>query len=480
MNKILKYAGAVMAAALILTGCSSVSDVSNASKNESTYSSTVSDISSSGNLFSEAYSEAVSEHYSLKNELIAKISAAKEVLNETTQDMLDGTGYLEALENCVDEAENFLNSNTLSAGSATDDVTAESVDEVISTNSKISEYTYSITILMNNVEESRQRYKDTHKSEIILCNIISGYPSYYEFFSINPDSGEKTKISTFKLSQRVTSNNTGRKWWNFLSNVGLSKFAPLKGMASADYKYLACTRYAEDTGEYHAGWYDEDNRYYDVTEFTDSVKGDFEEPVQQIAIGFTDDGHFVFAEIPKKDFFLVGGYHTFSSEWKVYQVDVSTNRSAVKNSMKPYSGVADLQGDGWDWLGENCEVTDWIDSDHCIINYPEEVSYSKIKRWGVRLLDKTTGEAASFIPGEVRTNWSGVVSPDGKSVAFLSAGEYTGDASVYYVSIDGGNPIKLCDGISMGRTLNSNVPSRLNNVDTVYGNADYAFLLDWT
>ncbi len=95
------------------------------------------------------------------------------------------------------------------------------------------------------------------------------------------------------------------------------------------------------------------------------------------------------------------------------------------------------------------------------------------------LFDKNTSEKISLIPGEVRTNWSGVVSPDGKSVAFLSAGK-SEDAAIYSVPIDGGTPVKLCDGISTGRNAQSNVPSRVNDNGGVYGKGGYSFLLDWT
>lgn len=77
--------------------------------------------------------------------------------------------------------------------------------------------------------------------------------------------------------------------------------------------------------------------------------------------------------------------------------------------MKSYDSLDKLQGDNWEWLEENCEVTDWIDETHCIVNYPEEAvdlmfGDMRIDRWGVRIFDTQTKEYSSVIPGETRTN----------------------------------------------------------------------------
>ncbi len=307
--------------------------------------------------------------------------------------------------------------------------------------------------------------------------------------SVDPKNGQKNTISSFTLYQRVTSKSDGRKWINVLSNIGCSQRAPLRGMFSRDYKYLAITRFAEDTGEYHAGYYDEERRFHDATVAVDAVGGDFDEPVNQISIGFTEDGRFVFAELPPKSLstFWVGGYQTYESDWKVYQVDLAEDGEIVESSMKPYDALDKLQGDNWEWLEEGCEVTDWLDETHCILNYPEksaELLYGELRidRWGVRVFDTQIQEYFSLIPGETRTNWSGVISPDGKNVAFLSAPKQgDGSASLYYVPIDGGEPVKICDDISVGRTGTNNVLSRPNSsgYSSSTGNS-IAFLTEWT
>lgn len=315
--------------------------------------------------------------------------------------------------------------------------------------------------------------------EIIMV-VYNGYDLSIQ--SVNPQNGEKNTISSFTLYQRVTSKSDGRKWINMLSNIGCSRRAPLRGMFSKDYKYIAMTRMAEDTGEFHAGYYNEENRFYDATVAVDAVGGDFDEPVNQISIGFTEDGHFVFAELPAVSLWTT--YNTYDSDWKVYQVDLAENGEIIKSSMKPYDSLDKLQGDNWEWLEEGCEVTDWMDETHCILNYPEESAellYGELRidRWSVRVFDTQTREYSSLIPGEVRTNWSGVISPNGENVAFLSAPKMGGSASLYSVSIDGGEPVKIYDDIAVGRTSTQNVVSRPNS--SGYGSPAYSivFLIEW-
>lgn len=146
-------------------------------------------------------------------------------------------------------------------------------------------------------------------------------------------------------------------------------------------------------GEFHAGYYDEERSFFDATLAVDAAGGDFDEPVTQISIGFTDDGHFVFAELPEhiNTSMISKVYRTYDSDWKVYQIELSENGEIIKSSIKPYDALDRLQGDNWEWLEEGCEVTGWVDETRCILNYPEAV-YGKrrmnpsIERWGCEFL----------------------------------------------------------------------------------------------
>ncbi len=82
----------------------------------------------------------------------------------------------------------------------------------------------------------------------------------------------------------------------------------------------------------------------------DAVGGDVDDSFKEISIVFTEDGLFVFAELPPNSLstFYVGGYHTYDSDWKVYQVDLAENGEIIKSSMKPYDALDNLQGDNWE------------------------------------------------------------------------------------------------------------------------------------
>lgn len=75
-----------------------------------------------------------------------------------------------------------------------------------------------------------------------------------------------------------------------------------------------------------------------------------------------------------------------------------------------------------------------------------------------------------------------MISPDGENIAFLSA-PLTGDgsASLYSVPIEGGDPVKICDGISISRTTSSNAISRPCNFGYSYGSksVNIVFLVEW-
>ena len=59
------------------------------------------------------------------------------------------------------------------------------------------------------------------------------------------------------------------------------------------------------------------------------------------------------------------------------------------------------------------------------------------------ILDIATGETISYVPGDGRYSWCGVASPDGSTVAFLSAPKAGQEPpSLYTMSLNGGDPIR--------------------------------------
>lgn len=334
----------------------------------------------------------------------------------------------------------------------------------------------------SNIETVRrwqQHWAEMNKTEIIMVKAELNTRYNYTVYGVDPETGEQRVISEFSIPASVTSNADGSKWQTYPMFIpGFSTRLPLRGMFSRDYQYLAVTRYSLETGEYRAGYYKEgEGLYYtDISKCVGAVGGDFDEPVKQMAIGFAEDGRFIFADMPSAP-----GWYYDTSEWEFSQVETVGSTEGIKSSLKTYDSADDflMRGDSWDWMEKNWELTDWIDDTRCLINYPEEsvglmFGGDRIDRWGVRVYDTSTGETASFIPGESRSNWSGVISPDGESVAFLSAPvNGTGSASLYIVPVTGGEPVKICGDIPSGRGSTGYTITRPASNITVY------FLLEW-
>ena len=85
-------------------------------------------------------------------------------------------------------------------------------------------------------------------------------------------------------------------------------------------------------------------------------------------------------------------------------------------------------------------VTSWIDADRYIADdfLCEYTVNSVITQTG-------TDETTEYIPESERNNWSGVLSPDGNTIAFFSiSGRYDGTSpEIYTIPLTGGNPSSL-------------------------------------
>lgn len=326
---------------------------------------------------------------------------------------------------------------------------------------------------------------EKQESEIIMAEIQCDNRYDINVYSINSENGNKTAVSSFSFGFSMIYNSSGRSFYNFFPAQAYSA-APLNGFFSSDYKFLAITRCYQGTAEFQAGFIDETGAFWDVADIM-PPKSDFDEPVSYKAIGFTDDDCFIFAEIPYTPSLFVSGEMDFDSEYKIYQVKVELGKGMLKNTVTPFYDLDNMMGHNWDWLERNCEVTDWIDKNTCIVNYPEKYrldfkdgTRKDVSQWGIYLFNNNTKESIPLVSSTARTNWSGVVSPDGQNVAFLSAPSTDGNASIYYTSVNGGEPKKIYDSISVGRSsISLNVPSRLHTNDMLSRNASIVFLLDW-
>ncbi len=61
----------------------------------------------------------------------------------------------------------------------------------------------------------------------------------------------------------------------------------------------------------------------------------------------------------------------------------------------------------------------------------------------------------------------------------MSAPHNTGDASVYYVSTEGGDPVKICEGISVHRRMGK-IETRPDDVSiSLNEKGSFCFLMEW-
>lgn len=90
-------------------------------------------------------------------------------------------------------------------------------------------------------------------------------------------------------------------------------------------------------------------------------------------------------------------------------------------------------------------VTDWLDDTRCLADKGDKsISPFSLKKNSV-IYNTKTKKITKYIPGKSRNNWSGVASPDGKQIAFLSTtmSYSTRDVDLYITSPKGGEPEKL-------------------------------------
>lgn len=427
----------------------------------------------------EEFRSAVQNLSDAQASLRERIPAAEELLETITEDEVDDPSVLENLRDIAASATAILEVPIPEMESDSEEI-QQQVQSVSEQENTTWDLFYGLDHAIEQVEESQQRWVESNRTEIIMAKAEIGNKYNYTIYSIDPETGEERTISEFSIPGSVISRADGSRWTTYPMYIPtFGSRLPLRGMFSTNYNYMAVSRYSIETGETHAGFYKagEELRYVDVTKSIGAGGSDFDDLTVQLALGFTDSNQFIFADATGAPASFI--YRT--DYWTAYQVKVSDTGNVSSSQSYNDLNTFLMEGDSWSWIGEHWELTDWIDDTRCLINYPEEsvatLGGIRIDRWGVRIFDTVTQELSSFIPGESRSNWSGVISPDGRSIAFLSApARGTGNAALYVTSIDGGEPMKVLDNIPSGRehyTTMGHILTRPTTEKTVY------FLLEW-
>lgn len=242
---------------------------------------------------------------------------------------------------------------------------------------------------------------------------------------VNIETGESTVIAEFNFisgpadqivySSAARYSVTCRNWF------------------SHDYSKIAVTRQNLQTGEVCAGWIDTDGSFSNVSEALGQLdRGDFDDPVMYAAIGFTDDGLFVYKQTS-------GSGPNGQSSYHYVPID-DISPAAIQDGC-PIPGSADNGDPG------SMKLTDYIDESTLLINTSEgftgENAVSKI-------YNLETGEETAYVPGTSRMSWNGVLSPDGSQVAFMSRPKNGTEIDIYTMPLEGGDPVKVpTDGFSL-------------------------------
>ena len=241
---------------------------------------------------------------------------------------------------------------------------------------------------------------------------------HFRIFAVDPETGRQRELNSFTIAVTLDDDV-----YQGLSRSSL--FSSAKEWFSNDYDKIAITLENYYTGASDAGWYDANGVYTNVTDLLGlQPHGDFDSPTSYRAIGFSQDGYFVF----------YGDENSPDPAHYSIPVDNLTlealeKRNAIRDAL-PATATS-----------HGSRFNDRIDDTKCLIDIIEGGNI--IKKTESCILDIATGETITYVPGDGRYSWCGVASPDGSTLAFLSSPKAGQEPpSLYTMSLSGGDPIR--------------------------------------
>lgn len=274
--------------------------------------------------------------------------------------------------------------------------------------------------------EEGEQYEDQNDIEgLILANAKTeqngiGMIKEITISSLNISSGLQQEISKFEINV-----DTQEFFYAFPGKNGYFSdyhpndegyYATHSEYFSNDYKKMAVTARSQENGETHAGWIDTDGNFFDVTDSLGlHAGGDFSIKPDCSAGGFYEN-YFVY-NISEEN-----GPHTFC-------VPINNIVPEAIEDRDPFPFFTSFTS-GWEG---KCNATDWVNDSIFIIN----------KGRNSVLYDMESEEITEYIPESSRTNWNGVLSPDGTQIAFMSEPSGTSNTDIYTVPLSGGEPSKV-------------------------------------
>lgn len=220
----------------------------------------------------------------------------------------------------------------------------------------------------------------------------SGAEVRYVLMAIDPDTGDMHQIAEFS----VWATYGNKSDYFIVPQIGRNNsHGGNRRLFSEDFSKMAVTLYLVNKSEMHAGWIDQEGNFFDVTEAIGEGSTAFGAPVHCVAVGFTEDDLFV--------------YNDNGDQWTkdtFHYIDI--NMLTTSYDGNPLENDIGVSVNGY------YRVTGRLDDTYSLIDdYDPYIENSFI-------INTETGEKTRYIPGDTRSNWSGVASPDGELVAFLS------------------------------------------------------------
>ncbi len=246
-----------------------------------------------------------------------------------------------------------------------------------------------------------------------------------QLICINPDSGAQDIIAEWHLETPASANTEVAEPRFYLPDKS-SVYGNDRDWLSSDLTKLSITAVFADN-ERHAGWLNSKSEFFDVTKTVGAEhEGSFANPnpVIQSALGFRNDD-FAFYE----DFSNGDQLHYYVPADNISEDTISEADLEDWYFNKAFTSTAASEFYPTCWVTDSTCIADMYDHS----GYPQSV-----------MANIETEEITEYLPSSERYNWSGVLSPEGETIAFLSVSQQSnGIVEVYTVPTSGGEPTQV-------------------------------------
>lgn len=315
-----------------------------------------------------------------------------------------------------------------------------------------------IIIFRNNIEKNLEdinKYSVEDVSGADATGIIamihekSDKDVFYEtVISIDPDTGRVRRIAKFPISQKEPNIQI-----KLADTIGYGNF---RHLFSTDYSKRIIIKKLSKEQDAYVGWIDTGGNYFDIWEtaldaikegaFGNSISDSMLPKIQYDPTGFTG--------------FTCDGKITFKlgNSWTYVSLNPNNlhEKATVKADPEDDTFPAGMAPEQWDKrdiytifdVTDNRAVTDWLDETKCLVDkYREKdlIAMCDSSNRNSLIYDAVSQIVTEYIPDtyKSRNNWSGVASPDGEKIAFLSNAINDNTVNLCITSQNGGRPVEL-------------------------------------